>query len=468
MRAASVAAELLDFYREPALVRTRYLHGEIAMPDGAVVFRLALGRFGSGGLEAIPPSGRAAMQVAATAFVRQVCLWDRASHYQVLGLERDAGGEQIRENYHLLIALIHPDRHEGEWPAGSAPRVNQAYAVLSDADKRRGYDEQLDKAAHEGAVVEGMRASRPEHSVQPRSTRRRKPMERPLARFVVVAGVVAALFMVQAWWVGGSEPQHYSLLQRAIPVADRIRQEMPDTPRFLGAPLKLGEMLPPIEEPKRVATLASWLPLPELRPTKELPAPARAHAEERPPPPNPPMRSEPVANAAQPVTPLVAVAPPAPPPARLAQATPASAPPPVRIAQASPTPAPAAASAPKGPSREQVEGLVSLLVSYYDAGDSERLVALYDPERLGFWSGMRTRSAYADFFGATRERRLRIERLDWQNAAGVAQARGEAIVLAEYPDGRARLERRVPVELDIVMKDSQPRISRMVLFPLGQ
>jgi hypothetical protein len=471
MRAASIAAELLDFYREPALVRTRYLHGEIAMPDGAVLFRLALARFASAGLEALPLSERAAAQLAAIAFVRQVCLWDRASHYQVLALERDAQAEQVRENYHLLIALIHPDRHDGEWPAGSAPRVNQAYAVLSDADKRRGYDEQLDKAAHEGAVVEGLRGSRPDHAPQPRPTRRRPRMEQPLARFAVVAGVVAALFMVQAWFLGASEPQHYSLLQRAIPVADGLRKAAPDAPRFLGHPSKPGEMLALDEEPKRVASLASWLPVPEMHAAKEPSVPARAQAEEPAPAPRLPaqtMGAQSASIEAQPATPLVAVAQAAPPPARLAQASPAPAPPPTRLAQASPVPAPPAASAPNGPSREQVEGLVSLLVSYYDAGDSERLVALHDPERLGFWSGMRTRSAYADFFGATRERRLRIERLDWQSAAGVAQARGEAIVLAEYLDGRARLERRVPVELDIVMKDAQPRISRMVLFPLGQ
>jgi hypothetical protein len=95
-------------------------------------------------------------------------------------------------------------------------------------------------------------------------------------------------------------------------------------------------------------------------------------------------------------------------------------------------------------------------------------VSLYDPDRLGFWSGMRTRSAYADFFAATRERHLRIDRLTWQTGAGLAQARGEAVVLAEFQDGRPRLERRVPVELDIVLREAQPRIARMVLFPLEQ
>jgi hypothetical protein len=448
MGPASVAAELLHFYREPALVRTRYLHGEIAMPDGAVVLRLALGRFTSEGMESIAEAERAPAQLAASAFVRQVCLWDRATHYQVLCLEPGAGSEEVRENYHLMMALIHPDRHEAEWPAGSAPRVNRAYATLSDPGQRALYDEQLAKAAHENTVLEGMRAARPE-AVEHRPPRHRPPPARLLARFAVVGGVVVALFMVQAWWLGGSEPQHYSVLERAMPVTQRVR-DVPDAPRFLGTAVTPADPLPRIEEPKRMAALGSWVPFAEKRPEPQ--------AAPRP-------EVKPVERAvAAPVEPRPAASPLA-----TAQAAP-PAQPPLKLAQASPSPPPASpapAAAPGAPSREQVEGLVALVVSYYDAGDSERLVALYDPDRLGFWSGMRTRSAYSDFFGATRERRLRIDRLTWQSGAGLALARGEAIVLAEYQDGRPRLERRVPVELDIILREAQPRIARMVLFPLG-
>jgi hypothetical protein len=126
---------------------------------------------------------------------------------------------------------------------------------------------------------------------------------------------------------------------------------------------------------------------------------------------------------------------------------------------------PAAAATASSPSRDQVERLVAQLVGYYDAGDADRLVALFDDDRLGFWSGLRTRNAYSDFFGATRERRLRIERLGWHLNGATAEARGEAIVTAEYQDGRPRLERRVPVELDIVLDGGEPRLARLVLFP---
>jgi hypothetical protein len=116
------------------------------------------------------------------------------------------------------------------------------------------------------------------------------------------------------------------------------------------------------------------------------------------------------------------------------------------------------------PSREQVEIVVALLVGYYDAGDSERLVGLVDS---GWLQGFRSRTTFAEFFAATRTRKLRMERLGWRTNGTVAEARGEATVMAEYPDGRPRLERRIPVELDIALRDGAPRITRLVLFPGG-
>src|SRR5258706_7868763 len=147
-RAASVASELLAFYREPVLHRTHYLHGEQDFPDGGVVFRLALGRFPQGWLRDMPAAERAEVRSAARAFVRQVCLWDRATHYQLLCVGVDARREAIRESYHLLIALVHPDRQEAdseEWPTGCAQRANLAHETLTDRDRRAAYDASFGK-----------------------------------------------------------------------------------------------------------------------------------------------------------------------------------------------------------------------------------------------------------------------------------------------------------------------------------
>ena len=433
-RAASgIAAQLLAFYREPATRRPPYLHGDARLPDGLTVFRLALGRVPEG-FERFSAAEREELRQAAVAFVRQVCLWERATHYQVLCLEPQASAPAVREHYHLLISLLHPDRQEPGWPANGAQRANQAYAVLGDATQRAEYDAQL--AAASGGAHAGARVPQPPEAAPPRRHRRGVSPGGLFKRFAIVAGVLAALFIVQAWWVGGASPQH-SLLEQAMPTTGRwVRNVLPDPPRFL-TNFSWGERLPPIEQPRRMVALGTWVPA-------VTPAPAA---------PAPEASAPTAANVEQ-----------APPPTAVATAS-AVQPPPLRLAQAPATSPVPAAPSPGSPSRDQVEGLVALLVGFYDAGDAPRLVALFDPDRLGFFAGYRARSTYADFFDATKERRLRMERLSWQPSGALAQARGEAVVVAEYNDGRPRLERRVPVELDIVLRDGQPRIARMVLFP---
>ena len=97
-------------------------------------------------------------------------------------------------------------------------------------------------------------------------------------------------------------------------------------------------------------------------------------------------------------------------------------------------------------------------------------MGLFDPDEMGFWTGFRTRTAYSDFFRATRERRLRMDRLKWQTVSQVAQARGDATVIADYSDGTGKVERKVEVEIeiDIRLRDGQARITRLLLFPDGK
>ena len=62
----------------------------------------------------------------------------------------DSRREAIKEHYHGLMALIHPDRQDADsehWPPEAAHRVNLAYAVLSDEATRAEYDAGLHKSA---------------------------------------------------------------------------------------------------------------------------------------------------------------------------------------------------------------------------------------------------------------------------------------------------------------------------------
>lgn len=58
-------------------------------------------------------------------------------HYNALGISRDASPEEIKKAYRKLAMQHHPDR--GGDPA-EFQKINEAYEVLSDADKRFQYD----------------------------------------------------------------------------------------------------------------------------------------------------------------------------------------------------------------------------------------------------------------------------------------------------------------------------------------
>jgi len=64
-------------------------------------------------------------------------------YYQVLGVARDADADAVKKAYRSLALKWHPDRHkEGEREQAEArfKRINEAYEVLSDPDKRKRYD----------------------------------------------------------------------------------------------------------------------------------------------------------------------------------------------------------------------------------------------------------------------------------------------------------------------------------------
>jgi DnaJ-class molecular chaperone len=62
-------------------------------------------------------------------------------YYQILGVDRNADSKAIKEAYRELAFKYHPDRNTSN-PDGAElmKQVNEAYAVLSDAQKRQAYD----------------------------------------------------------------------------------------------------------------------------------------------------------------------------------------------------------------------------------------------------------------------------------------------------------------------------------------
>jgi curved DNA-binding protein len=67
---------------------------------------------------------------------------DYKDYYQILGVGRSAGADDIRKAYRKLAMQYHPDRNPGNKQAEEKfKEINEAYQVLSDKEKRARYDQ---------------------------------------------------------------------------------------------------------------------------------------------------------------------------------------------------------------------------------------------------------------------------------------------------------------------------------------
>ncbi|MEM7272019.1 MAG: J domain-containing protein [Actinomycetota bacterium] len=99
-----------------------------------------------------------------------------SSHYEILGVPRQANHDEIRRAYLAAARRWHPDRHSGgpvaeaEKAERAMRRVNQAWSVLGDKAAREAYDRQLvpSGAADAAGATRGIRTDDGVTRIDPR------------------------------------------------------------------------------------------------------------------------------------------------------------------------------------------------------------------------------------------------------------------------------------------------------------
>jgi molecular chaperone DnaJ len=65
---------------------------------------------------------------------------EKRDYYEVLGVKRDASKDEIKDAYRNLAMQYHPDRNKSPGAEEKFKEISEAYAVLSDDQKRQQYD----------------------------------------------------------------------------------------------------------------------------------------------------------------------------------------------------------------------------------------------------------------------------------------------------------------------------------------
>jgi formylglycine-generating enzyme required for sulfatase activity len=136
------------------------------------------------------------------------------TYYQILDVAPDATAEQIRNAYRILVQLHHPDRLQQvpanvrEYAEERLKKINEAYAVLSDPERRASYD--ATQAAARPAA--GRYAGEPAEDMD-WGLRRRRPRRQQTAAEAEAAAAY------EAW--AHQEAERYAATREA----ERLRRE---------------------------------------------------------------------------------------------------------------------------------------------------------------------------------------------------------------------------------------------------
>lgn len=79
------------------------------------------------------------------------------TYYDVLGVERNASQEEIKDAYRKLLKAFHPDNYSGDkdFATKQTEKIIEAYSVLSNLEKKASYDAQLNAPCSGNTTEQG-------------------------------------------------------------------------------------------------------------------------------------------------------------------------------------------------------------------------------------------------------------------------------------------------------------------------
>lgn len=145
------------------------------------------------------------------------------SHYDVLGVARNASAHDIKTAYREKARRVHPDRvskQDEQWALQEMAALNVAWSVLSDPQRRRTYDESLQQGASTSSNAKTSSVDEPTTFERDRLSQMfaQKPLSTSPARFpwrsmLIIAAVgVVAVLIVGIFSDPGEEPPPDQLL----------------------------------------------------------------------------------------------------------------------------------------------------------------------------------------------------------------------------------------------------------------
>jgi curved DNA-binding protein CbpA len=185
---------------------------------GAALISIALGRTPTELQSDAPSQATHQRRDTARQFIVTHFFAADSDPFRTLGLTRSATDEQIRRNYRRIIGLVHPDSGRSAFPIDAASRVNAAYALLSDPERRPVYQESTrpSKTANSDSPQKRtvtQTSPKNRHESKPRVWAFKVPQLRFRSGLVGIGGALAGIVVYLLWLFLGNETR-LSLVER--------------------------------------------------------------------------------------------------------------------------------------------------------------------------------------------------------------------------------------------------------------